>query len=197
MSPFNFETFRQKYPDDCKTQSNNSCVLELYSIVLAGEHKDSDYWNEEHGASDIIRVFETIFTAYDWEELEADLKNWTTSQLELFTEAILSGYYSYTANGVYYDYYDIAKLTQTIPNRLNLLLPILAIEKERDLQYHELSWIIVRNSNFIKDHFEILLKHDAQNLTTIKRVFELLADFDATDPMIAALKNKIDNVSIG
>lgn len=195
MSPFNFETFRHKYSDDCKTQSNNSCVLALYSIVLAGEHKDSDYWNEEHGASDIIRVFETIFTAYDWEELEADLKNWTTSQLELFTEAILSGYYSYTNNGVYNDHYDIEKLTQTIPNRLNLLLPILAIEKERDLQYHELSWIIVENSNFINDHFEIVLQKDPQHFNTIKTIFESFARFDSTDPMIMALKNKIDNVS--
>ncbi|UUC45971.1 hypothetical protein [Flavobacterium cerinum] len=195
MSPFNFETFRQKYPDDCKTKSNNSCVLALYSIVLAGEHKDSDYWNEEHGASDIIRLFETIFTTYDWEELEADLKNWTTSQLELFTEAILSGYYSYTNNGIYNDHYDIEKLTQTIPNRLNLLLPILAIEKERDLQYHELSWIIVENSNFINDHFEIVLQKDPQHLNTIKTIFESFARFDSTDPMIITLKNKIDNVS--
>lgn len=191
MSPSEFEIVRQKFPTDCKTQSTNPCVLEIYSIVLIGEHRDSDYWNEDHGASDIIRVFENCFTAYDWKELEDDLKNWTTSQLELFTAAILSGYYSYTENGVYYDHYDIETLTQTVPNRLHLLLPILAIERERALKDRELSWIIVENINFINDHFEIVVQRDAQNRTTIRTIFQLLDVSQSDNPSILALKNKI------
>jgi len=196
MSQPDFDFVRQKYATNCTTQRDNPAVLAVYRIVQEGEHKDSDYWNEEHGASDIIRIFETFFTAYDWKELEKDLKNWTTSQLELFTAAILSGYYSYTANGVYYDFYDIETLTQTIPNRLHLLLPILAIEQERGLQYREFSGIVLENCNFINDHFEILLKQDIQNIRIIKEIFKSVAVFDPTNPTMMALKNKLDNVNI-
>lgn len=195
MSPSEFDSLRQKYPNACKTQSTNACVLEIYSIVLIGEHRDSDYWNEEHGASDIIRVFENCFTANDWKELEDDLKNWTTAQLELFTEAILSGYYSYTDTGVYYDHYDIETLTKTVPNRLNLLLPILAIERKRALKYRELSWIIIENSNFINDHFEIVVKRDAKNRSTIQMIFQLLNVSQSDNPSLVALKNKMDQIT--
>ncbi|MEO4004167.1 hypothetical protein [Flavobacterium sp. CAU 1735] len=196
MSQPDFDFFRQKYAANCTTQSDNPAVLAVYRIVLEGEHKDSDYWSEEHGTTAILSVFEHCFTAQEWSALEADLKNWTTSQLELFTEAIMGGYLSYTHNGVYYDHYTIDDLTKTVPNRIALLLAILTIERERGLQYRELSGIVLENCNFINDHFEILLKQDVQNIIIIQEIFKLVAVFDPTGPTIMALKNKIDNVNI-
>ncbi|GEM_PF-1341484 len=196
MSQPDFDFFRQKYAANCTTQCDNPAVLAVYRIVLEGEHKDSDYWSEEHGTTAILSVMERCFRAQEWNALEADLKNWTTSQLELFTEAIMGGYLSYTHNGVYYEHYAIDDLTKTIPNRIALLLAILTIEQERGLQYRELSGIVLENCNFINDHFEILLKQDVQNVIIIKKIFKLVAVFDPTGPTIIALKNKIDNVNI-
>ncbi|WP_300486002.1 hypothetical protein [Flavobacterium sp.] len=196
MSQPDFDFFRQKYAANCTTQSDNPAVLAVYRIVLEGEHKDSDYWSEEHGTTAILSVFEHCFTALEWSAQEADLKNWTTSQLELFTEAIMGGYLSYTHNGVYYDHYAIDDLTKTVPNRIALLLAILTIERERGLQYRELSGIVLENCNFINDHFEILLKQDVQNIIIIQEIFKSVAVFDPTGPTIMALKNKIDNVNI-
>jgi len=195
MSQPDFDFFRQKYAANCSTQSDNPAVLAVYRIVLEGEYKDSDYWSEEHGTTAILSVFEHYFMDQEWNALETDLKNWTTSQLELFTEAIMGGYLSYTHNGVYYNHYTIDVLTKTVPNRMALLLAILTIEQERGHQYRELSGIVFENCNFINDHFEILLKQDFQNVNTIKKIFESLHVFNATDPTMAALKNKIDRIS--
>ncbi|MCD6068280.1 MAG: hypothetical protein K0S33_3106 [Bacteroidetes bacterium] len=186
-----FDVFKQKYLADCKTQSSNSCVLELYRLMLEKERVDSDYWSEEHGAADIIRIFENCFTDHDWKELETDLPNWTLAQLELFTEAIMGGYHSYTENGVYYEHYDVESLTKTIPNRLSLLIPILRIEKERGPGYPELSIIIRQNIHFINDHFDIVLRKNPENLQTIQQIVELSGIAASQDQGAIDLKNKI------
>lgn len=191
-----FDLFKQRYLKECKTQSINPNVLEVYKLILENENTDSDYWNEDHGSHDLIRIFENSFTDNDWAELEKDLNNWTTFQLELFTLAIMNGYSSYTNNGIYYnDKETVKKLTDTIPNRFDLLLPIIQIEKERKLEYGDLSYMVWENLSFINDHFEILLEKDKEYLNKIQQIFELLHLSDSDAEVISSLKNKIQKAS--
>lgn len=83
---------KSEYGEKHTTKSTNSAVLEVYNFILKNENVDSDYWNGDHGPQDLNRVFEDYFTQFDWEELEMDLKFWTTNQLEIFLYAIMNGY---------------------------------------------------------------------------------------------------------
>ena len=170
----------------------NPTVTAIYKFIKDHERFDSDYWNEDHGSEDLIRFFEHL-TEDDWKDLAFDLKNWTDSQLEIFTQAILGGYLSYTNKGIYYsDRETIRKLTKTIPHRFDLLFPIIKIETERKIKYQDFSFQIIENLNFITDHFEILMEKDSNYLVKIQELFNQLGLSEANSQTAIALKEKIE-----
>nr|WP_155075660.1 hypothetical protein [Flavobacterium sp. MC2016-06]MBU3858503.1 hypothetical protein [Flavobacterium sp. MC2016-06] len=183
--------------ENCKTESINSFVIAVYKVILEHENSDSDYWNEDHGSQDLIQIFENCFNLGDWKDLELDLKNWTNFQLELFTQAILGGYLSYTNEGVYNSEKEIVKeLTKTVPNRFDLLFPIIELEKERKLNSKDLSHIIIDYLDFINDHFDILIETDSNYIKKIKSIFLLLGLTESNSENVLILKQKIQNASI-
>ena len=114
-----FDLFKQKYKKTCKTESSSFAVLKLYSFILQNENSDSDYWTEGSGNNDVVKILENDFSENNWVELEKDLDNWTTFQLEIFTECILEGT----------GYEDDDEEFSTIENRFILLLKLLEIAK--------------------------------------------------------------------
>lgn len=192
----NLSLLLQIYPERCKTKSNNPNVIAIYNVILEHENSDSDYWNEDHGSEAIIQIFENVFSEYDWKDLENDLNNWTAFQLELFTQAILGGYMSYTNGGIYYqsDKEIIKKITKTIPKRFDLLFSIIKIESESKLAL-ECSNIIKENLNFINDHFNILLETNFTYLAKIQNIIELLNLSESNYDDLIDLKEKTQKAS--
>ncbi len=86
-----FELFKQKYSENCKTKSENSSVLNLYAFILQHENSDSDFWNVSagNGFGNIDYMLKN-FNESDWIELTKDLTNWTNNQKEIFTEGLLN-----------------------------------------------------------------------------------------------------------
>lgn len=83
-----FDLFKQRYKENCKTESSNPAILELYSFLLKNEVVDSDVWTVGGGNDTVVRLLEHYFSDEDWKELEIDLENWTTNQLEIFTNVL-------------------------------------------------------------------------------------------------------------
>lgn len=72
-----------------KTQSEDSEVLEIYSYILKHENWDSDWWNEDHGANDLMYIIEK-FSENIFEKVQQDISNWTGFQIELFAQTLVS-----------------------------------------------------------------------------------------------------------
>jgi hypothetical protein len=187
-----YKLLKERYLDNFKSESTNLKVLSICKVVLEHENSDSDYWNEDHGSNDLIRIFENMYFDDDWKDLECDLNNWSNYQLELFTQAILGGYSSYTNNGTYYstDKEVIKQITKTIPNRFDLLIPIIEIGRKR--KHTDFSCQVMENLNFINDHFDILLEKNFNYLDKIQKIIELL---NLSDSYILDLKEKIQKAS--
>jgi hypothetical protein len=171
------ELLQHKYLENCKTESKNPYVIAVYKVVLDHENSDSDYWSEEYGSSDIIGIFENLFDLNDWNELKMDLINWTAHQLELFTQAILNGYLSYTSYSITGNYYPqdkeiVNEITKSIPYRFDLIFTIIEIENNRKFPtgYSAISEIY-DNLDFFNVHFDIILEKDPNN---INRIIDLL-----------------------
>jgi hypothetical protein len=150
-----FDLFKQKYIKNCKTESSSSAVLKLYSYILQNENSDSDYWTEGSGNNDVVKILENYFSENNWKELENDLDNWTTFQLEIFTECILEGT----------GYEDDDKEFSTIENRFILLLKLLKIAKERGINKNQISVGLSKNIEFLDKCHKITI----ENITEIAK----------------------------
>ncbi|GGI24384.1 hypothetical protein [Pedobacter mendelii] len=135
-----FEIFKEKYQETSFTKSSNNLVLELYSFILKNENVDSDFWTEGNGFEDIHRIL-FDFDESDWTDLKNDVKNWTSFQVELFTNGLLCpDYYKadFSENEIY-----------NLENRF-AVLPIL-------LEIGETEGEISNNiEDFIKSYFPLM-----------------------------------------
>jgi len=87
-----FEIFKERYKETSFTKSSNNLVLKLYSFILKNEKVDSDFWTQGNGFEDIHQIL-FDFDENDWNDLANDLKNWTSFQIELFTNGLLCAEY--------------------------------------------------------------------------------------------------------
>lgn len=134
-----FDLFKQKYKENCKTESLNPAILELYSYILRNEVIDSDVWTVGGGNDTVVRILEHYFSDEDWKELELELENWTTNQLEIFTECIVEG--SIESDG--------DDLNSTIMNRFYLLKKLLIIGEKRDRFRNDIFLKLIDNIEFL------------------------------------------------
>lgn len=134
-----FDLFKQKYKENCKTESSNPAILELYSYILKNEVIDSDVWTVGGGNDTVVRILERYFSDEDWKELELELENWTTNQLEIFTECIVEGS---TES-------DSDDLNSTIMNRFYLLKKLLVIGEQRDRLRNDIFLKLIDNIEFL------------------------------------------------
>ena len=87
-----FEIFKERHKETSFTKSSNNLVLKLYSFILKNEKVDSDFWTQGNGFEDIHQIL-FDFDENDWNDLANDLKNWTSFQIELFTNGLLCAEY--------------------------------------------------------------------------------------------------------
>ena len=87
-----FEKFlnqKEIYLKSSRTKRSDNQVLNIYAYILQHENKDSDWWIEDHGTNDIIRIIqrsdEDIF-----DRIKEDIFNWSGEQIELFAQTLLS-----------------------------------------------------------------------------------------------------------
>ena len=113
-----FNLFKKKYIKSCKTKSLNTDVLELYSFILENERNDSDYWTIGNGFDEITIILK-YFKECSWDELKTDLSNWTIFQLDIFTEAVLTGGYP-ISNFSDLDLKSIEKRCELFPILINI-----------------------------------------------------------------------------
>ncbi len=132
-----FDLLKQKYKENCKTESSNSAIFELYSYILKNEVVDSDVWTVGGGNDAVVRILERYFSEKDWKELE--LENWTTNQLEIFMECIVEG----SAEK------DNDRFNSTIMNRFYLLKKLLVIGEQRDRFRNDILLKLIDNIEFI------------------------------------------------
>lgn len=74
--------------NNCR-KSFDDQVLNIYAYILQNENRDSDWWIEDHGTNDIMRIIqksdEDIF-----DRVKKDIPNWSGEQIELFARTLLS-----------------------------------------------------------------------------------------------------------
>ena len=167
-----------KYGKRCKTKSKNSAVLEVYDFILQNENVDTDYWWTDHGPQDLNRILEDYFTAFDWNELEKDLRFWTTGQLEIFLYAIMNGYsYNLTHDNLHKERPElIEEWTKIIPYKTDLILPLLNIGIDRGRFKNDLVLTAMEEIHFLINHFDVLVNKDANYLVKIKKIVEIIGN---------------------
>ena len=176
-----------EYGKRCLTKSTNLAVLEIYEFILQNENTDTDYWRTNCGPEDLNRIFDEYFTELDWNELETDLKYWTTNQVEIFLYSIMNGYnYNLTYDNLSTDL--VKRLTKIIPNKTDLILPILNIGIERGQLKNNIILTVIEEIHFLINHFDILLKKNKTYLTKIKKIIEIIG----SNP---ELENKIEKAN--
>lgn len=175
MTNSKLDSLREKFGASFLSKSNNSCVLDIYEIVLENLNNGFNYWEEDHGAQDMNLVFETYFTDYDFEELSKDISNWSNFQLERFTQGIVGDYCSYLSNNRTFPehYYKNENRIKTIRYKLIYINKLIEIDKKRDLRA-ELIGKIDDNIDFINLHFDILLDESKSNLNFIGNIVSAL-----------------------
>ncbi|MDQ7961130.1 hypothetical protein [Flavobacterium lindanitolerans] len=139
MQAKDFDLFKQKYKENCKTETSNPAILELYAYILKNEIVDSDVWQDGGGNDTVVRILEHYFSDEDWKELEIELENWTTNQLEIFTECIVEG----SAES------DNDDFNSTIMNRFHLLKKLLIIGEQRDRLRNDILLKLIDNIEFL------------------------------------------------
>jgi hypothetical protein len=153
MQAKDFELFKWRYKESSKTQSTNPAILELYAFLLKNEVVDSDVWTVGGGNDAVVSILEKYFSDRDWEELETELENWTTQQLEIFTESILEGSGQNEEDEV----------LSTVKKRFLLLKKLLHIAQQRDIRGNDILLSLTNNIAFLdKCHF--MTKEDATEI---------------------------------
>lgn len=180
-----FDLFKQKYKENCKTESENSAILELYSFILKNEVVDSDVWTVGSGNDDVIRILENYFLETDWKELETELENWSTNQLEIFTESILEGS-GQNEND---------EFNSTMMKRFQLLKKLLIIGEERDRYRNDIFLALIDNIEFLNKCKSITLE-DITEIANYFNYFETIKTENIKDDLtIQTLKRIIEKAS--
>lgn len=195
MRKKDFKRFSRKYREDCETMSDNEAVLEVYAFLLEHEHSDSDYWTQGNGVDDLILVLERYFNEADWEALRSDLKNWTLSQLEIFTLCITAGRgvcdtpgasaTGYNAEGGVEYSLNSADRESTMSRRVYLLSELLDIAVERGRYSNEIILYISENS-------EIFGEVEGVSSELMRDIAEKLGYFDEAQAMEDELKSNLE-----
>ena len=193
---FKVSNLKLKYGERCRTKSKNSAVLEVYDFILQNENVDTDYWWTDCGPQDLNIIFEACFTELDWNELEVDLKYWTTNQLEIFLYAIMNGYtYNLIHDSIFKEKPGLAKeVTRIIPNKTDLILPILNIGIERGQLKNDIILTAQEEIYFLINHFDVLIDKDPNYLNKIKDIVDVIG-YDYIMQENPELKNKIEKAS--
>jgi hypothetical protein len=180
-----FDLFKQKYIQNCKTESSNSAILELYSFILKNEVVDSDVWSVGGGNDDVIRILEYCFSEKDWKELESEIESWTTNQLEIFTESILEGS-GQNEND---------ELNSTVENRFRLLKKLLIIAKERDILRNDILLSLLNNIEFL-NKCKLIKLEEAIEIANYFNYFERIkTEIDKDDLVMITLKTMMEKAS--
>ncbi len=164
-----------KYGERCLSKSMNPTVLVVYEFILEHENWDSDYWEGGGGDGELINTLETYFSDFDWQDLEKDLIHWSNSQLEIFLYSIMS----INGNNFEHDkiYQEnpalIIERTRSVPQRANLILPILQIGIERGRFKNEIALIVTDEFFFFDNHFDILINADTKYLELMHQIMEI------------------------
>jgi hypothetical protein len=180
-----FELFKQKYIQNCKTESSNSAILELYSFILKNEVVDSDVWTVGGGNDDVIRILEYYFTEKDWKELETEIESWTINQLEIFTESILEGSGQYEND----------EFNSTVENRFRLLKKLLEIDTKRYLNQSEIRTSMFNNIEFL-NKCKSITKSQAEEIVNYFNYSELTkTEINKDDLLLITLKKMLEKAS--
>lgn len=153
MSFHQLQLLRQEYKNNCRSQSNNAYVLELYAYILRHEYIDSDFWTAGNGFEQITCLLAGL-NDNDWRELAEDLPHWTGDQQEIFCEGVLT-----------VDYYH-----QSLKDDERL-----AIEKRFGiipvLMQLETGDVLSRcMGDFIRSYFDKINAHNPEIITAITRI---------------------------
>ena len=160
MKSKDFDIFKNKYIANSKTKSTHEAVLEVYAFILENENSDSDYWTVGGGNNRLVMILEYQTQEADWIELDSDLDNWTTGQLEIFTLCITSGRgifdkpgssaVHYDESGIEYSY-KYADGESTINRRISLLYKLIQISEESERRFNEIITHIYENSEIFRE----------------------------------------------
>ncbi|MBA9074909.1 hypothetical protein GGR22_003086 [Flavobacterium gossypii] len=180
-----FDLFKQRYAENCKTKSSNPAILELYSFLLKHEVVDSDVWTVGGGNDTVVRLLARYFSDEDWKELETELENWTTNQLEIFTECIVEG----SAES------DTDVANSTVMNRFYLLKKLLAIGEKRDRLRNDIFLRLIDNIEFL-DKCQSISFEEATALAHYFDYSERIQDEKYNDDLVTAtLRAMIERAS--
>ena len=81
-----YSKWKKDFRTNSQTKSTNRNVKDLYDIILKDEMRDSDYWFFV-GAEHFLAFLEQ-FDNSDFEELVADIPNWTEDQQYILNECL-------------------------------------------------------------------------------------------------------------
>ncbi|WP_223607462.1 hypothetical protein [Chryseobacterium sp. OSA05B] len=84
-----FLTQKEIYAQNNRTQSSDEEILQIYAYILEHENKDSDWWNEDHGTTDIMYMIKNG-SQNILERIKEDIPRWTGLQTELFAQTLIS-----------------------------------------------------------------------------------------------------------
>ncbi|WP_237275018.1 hypothetical protein [Tenacibaculum ovolyticum] len=187
---------KSKYGERCTTKTANLAVLEVYGFILQNENADTDYWRTDSGPQNLNIIFEIYFTEFDWNELEINLKCWTTNQLEIFLYSIMNGYtYNLIHDNLYKERSDLVEeLTKNISYKTDLILPILNIGIERGRLKNDIILTAQEEIYFLINHFDVLIDKDLNYLNKIKDILDVIG-YDYVLQENPELKNKIEEAS--
>ncbi len=81
-----YSKWKKDFRTNSQTKSTNRNVKDLYDIILKDEMRDSDYWF--FVGADHFLAFLEQFDNSDFEELVADIPNWTEDQQYILNECL-------------------------------------------------------------------------------------------------------------
>ena len=121
-----YSKWKKDFRTNSQTKSTNRNVKDLYDIILKDEMRDSDYWF--FVGADHFLAFLEQFDNSDFEELVADIPNWTEDQQYILNECLKARSFNndnFNTKVIYYPFYFLSqmmtRLKMSFLNTPNLL----------------------------------------------------------------------------
>ena len=181
------------YGKACQTKSTNDCVLDIYALVLRNQENGFNYWEEGHGAQDIMQMFTDHFTPFDHQALLEDLTYWSDFQLERFMQGMLGDHHAYlNADGTFPPSY--REQAPLIALKLGYIYRLLQLEKERALAGN-FSDHLREDMDFLALHVDMLVQYDASLMSVLIDIARLLNLQPGNSTEIDRYLNAVGNTS--
>lgn len=119
------------------SKSTNPAVIEFYNFFLENEYTDSDYWTMGFGGEEAIGLIKKLFTENIWNDLEIDLENWTSKQLEMFMHSLVTGGLSIS--------YTVKEVDEIFKQRIRMIEKLVLIYIEKGSEQFDYIMLFIDN----------------------------------------------------